>query len=148
MHAARMAGRSVRPVGRTVLPPMHAPSASLVRHPAALMLMPFHSSSVAVGQSASRSAVAVSNLSMSILVCLRRSGRSSGDTLASGVGGGIRIPHGRQQPSWQHHGWPTKPCSSSFHVALFAKVLLADLLLSVPCKRSFNAVRRRAGAHQ
>ena len=50
--------------------------------------------------------------------------------------------------SWQHHGWPTKPCSSSFHVALFAKVLLDDLLLSVPCKRSFNAVRRRAGADQ
>ena len=34
-------------------------------------------------------------------------------------------------------------CSSSFHVALFAKVLLDDLLLSVPCKRSFNAVAKR-----
>ena len=63
----------------------------------------------------------------------------------------LRIPHGRRQPGWSLLAAPwmaDEACSSSFHVALFAKVLLDDLLLSVPCKRSFNAVRRRAGAHQ
>ena len=46
------------------------------------------------------------------------------------------------------YGWPKKPCSGGFHVALFATVSLYDLLLSVPCRRSFNAEQRRARAHQ